>query len=82
MDFSRFRELRGWTLERAADELKANGDERLANVTASLVRKHEAGWHMPRPVLIARYAEISEGAVTYQDWLNVRSAPKRKAEAA
>lgn len=80
MDFARFRELRGWTLERAADEVKANGDRRFARVTASLVARHESGRHMPRPALVLRYREITEGAVTYDDWLNAKERAESGAQ--
>lgn len=72
MDFARFRELRGWTLERAASEMKSTGDERFESVSASLIGKHERGWHMPAPHFIKRYSEITEGAVTYEDWIALR----------
>lgn len=80
MDFARFRELRGWTLERAADEIKAGGDARFTGVNASLVAKHESGRHMPRPALMLRYKEITEGAVTYEDWLAAKERADRTAQ--
>lgn len=80
MDFARYRELRGWTLERAADEIKASGQ--FKGVNASLIAKHEAGRHMPRPDLVLRYAEITDNAVTYADWLDAfKSAASKRDEA-
>lgn len=38
---------------------------------ASQVSKHERGVHFPRPALIDRYREITEGAVTEADWLQI-----------
>lgn len=38
---------------------------------AGQVSKHERGVHFPRPAIIDRYREITEGAVTEADWLNL-----------
>jgi hypothetical protein len=38
---------------------------------ASMVSKHERGVHFPRPAVIDRYREITEGAVTEADWLQL-----------
>lgn len=38
---------------------------------AGQVSKHERGVHFPRPAIIDRYREITEGAVTEADWLHL-----------
>lgn len=38
---------------------------------ASVVSKHERGVRFPRPAVIDRYREITEGAVTEADWLHL-----------
>jgi hypothetical protein len=35
----------------------------------SVVEKHEKGFATPSPLLQDKYLEVSEGAVTGQDWL-------------
>lgn len=80
MDFEKFRELKGWSLERAANELAVPGHPALCNVNASLVAKHERGIYFPNPELISRYEAITEGAVVWSDWKRIRErgvAPPR-----
>lgn len=72
MDFERFREMKGWTLERAADAMRSSGIEGLATIDASTVARHERGILFPRPDVINGYAELTEGAVSYDDWARLR----------
>lgn len=89
MQFEQYRALKGWSLEDAAEALRRSGDERFAAISNSLVSKHERGIHFPSPELIQRYSEITDNAVTYQDWITLRSQTpiearrrgRRKAEA-
>lgn len=81
MEFTRFRELAGWTLEEAAAKVK-DGREDFAGVNASVVSKHERGVRFPPPDLIKRYSEITDGAVTFDDWAAVRKAAREAAQAA
>lgn len=75
MEPQKYRELRGWTVDQVADRLKATGDPKVARVNGSLVSKHERGKCFPRPEFIERYAELSEGAVTAEDWMRLRQNP-------
>lgn len=81
MEFTRFRELAGWTLEEAATKVKDGRDD-FAGVNASVVSKHERGVRFPPPDLIKRYSEITDGAVTFDDWAAVRKAAREAAQAA
>lgn len=75
MDFRAFRELRGWSLAEAVAQIRSGGGERFARINDSTVSKHERGVAFPGPALIARYTEITEGAVTYADWVSLNSNP-------
>lgn len=79
MEFARFRELAGWTCDEAAEKIRESGDERFARVNASMVSKHERGVTFPSPELIDRYMQITDGAVTFSDWLAVRQAQRARA---
>lgn len=72
MDFNHFRSLNGWTLERAADEMRASGDPAVVNITASMISRHERAVTFPNPAMIDRYAEITANAVQFQDWNRLR----------
>lgn len=82
MDFFRYRTLRGWSLEDAAQAMRAGADERVEKITSAMIARHERGIHFPRPEVIARYAEITENAVTAEDWLRLHQSgevsPPRK----
>ncbi len=81
MDFERFRELKGWTLDEAADHLRNPEDPRLVGINGSVVGKHERGLRFPAPWWVARYAEVTEGAVTFEDWMKLQERaplPRRK----
>lgn len=80
MDFAQFRELKGWTLDEAAIQLKHGHDE-LAGVNGSVVSKHERGLRFPNPDLVKRYSEITDGAVTFDDWHAVYKAARETREA-
>ena len=82
MDFERFRNLNGWTLEQAAENLRVPGDAALQDITGSTVAKHERGVQFPRPAVVARYAEITDGAVTWSDWDRVRREAEERGAAA
>lgn len=79
MDFIRFRELAGWTCEQAAEKIRESGEERFARVNASMVSKHERGVTFPSPDLIERYMQITDGAVTFNDWWAVRQSARARA---
>lgn len=81
MEFARYRELAGWTCAQAAEKVK-DGREEFAGVNASVVSKHERGLRFPPPELIKRYTEITEGAVTFDDWHAVRKAAREAQHAA
>ncbi|MBF5091940.1 helix-turn-helix transcriptional regulator [Novosphingobium sp. NBM11] len=82
MDFERYRTLRGWSLDDAAQVMRAGTDARLEKITSAMIGRHERGIHFPRPEVIARYAEITENAVTADDWLRLHQSgdivPPRK----
>lgn len=74
MEFARFRELAGWTLEEAAARIRDGGDESVSRINASAASKHERGVHFPSPDLIERYKQITDGAVTFDDWNALRKS--------
>lgn len=78
MQFEQYRSLKGWSLDQAAEALRRGGDERFALITSSLVSKHERGIHFPSPELIERYAQITDSAVTYQDWAALRKQGRQE----
>lgn len=78
MRFEAFRELKNWTLEDAADAMRVPADPRLAGINAAMISRHERGSAFPNPEFIARYAEITEDAVTFADWLAVREQARQE----
>lgn len=80
MDFAHFRELKGWTLDEAASHVRQGHDE-FAGVNGSVVSKHERGLRFPNPDLVKRYSEITDGAVTFDDWHTVYKAAREAREA-
>ena len=74
MDFETFRSLKGWSLDDAAAELRKTGRYGVANINPTAIGKHERGIRFPPPDTVEAYAEITDGAVTYNDWLRVREA--------
>lgn len=74
MDFSAFRELKGWTLTRAAQELRTTGLPGVQRINDSVVSKHERGLRFPPPEAIEAYARITDGAVTWTDWMRLRQS--------
>ena len=77
MDFERFRTLKGWTLDQAATAMRDTDEPGFAKITASMIAKHERGMHFPAPRFVARYAEVTEGAVTWDDWERLRKTENK-----
>lgn len=81
MQFDSFRALKGWTLAQAAAAMRVPGDESLEKINEPVISRHERGLTFPSPEHIARYEVITEGAVTYQDWLALRASVKSAVDA-
>lgn len=64
-----YRKLRKLTLKQMADLVGAAHE--------SVVSKHERGALFPSPRFVQAYQEVSEGAVRYEDWVDVRNAARR-----
>lgn len=72
MQLRTFRKLKGWTLEETAEKVREAGG-RFANVSYSNVSRHERGHRFPDVYMIGRYSEVTDGAVTFADWANLRT---------
>lgn len=76
MQFETYRQLKGWSLDTAAAEMRVPGDPDLDGVNGSMISRHERGVFLPSPELVARYEAITDGAVTYSDWVSLRHEAK------
>lgn len=61
MQMKAYRSLRKLTLQKVAD---ATGQPH-----ASSVRRHEEAMMFPRPEIVDRYRDFTQGAVTEADWM-------------
>jgi hypothetical protein len=69
-------QLKGQTLNGFAAEVRARlgeqfGDERSLEAARSRVWRHAHGKRTPKPIEIALYDELTKGAVTAADWIEL-----------
>jgi transcriptional regulator with XRE-family HTH domain len=62
MQLRAWRALTGHTLAQVAEKV---------SLTIATVQRHEAGRHQPDHVTIARYQDMTDGAVRFEDWVDL-----------
>lgn len=68
MNPRRFRKLKKLTLAQMAELVGASNQ--------SVVSKHERGILLPSPKFVTAYQRVSDGAVRYEDWVEVHNAAR------
>ncbi|WP_337846955.1 helix-turn-helix transcriptional regulator [Sphingomonas sp.] len=63
MQLKDFRSMKGWTLQELAEKVGVKH--------ARTVHRHETGEDFPRPGILERYEEVTDGAVRYEDFVKL-----------